>query len=398
MAKIFTIKGKYRTSNDIIDNISKYIDINKLNNSNNIIIKLNKLNFKTIEQSIPSLNKSNINNNLFTTPNKLVHIELDSIIGKGTYGDVYNGILLNKSKNTIEINKINNLNIKLQNSTKKVIIKVQDIIRKHSNNFNKIIIEYLIHLILCNNKKCVKFIPKLYGMYKYKNKLLYLMDNLKGITFDEFLYKKNKNKYKSNYEDTLLNILKQICLIINLFQKYFKFVHGDFKPNNIFLEKTTKKYINIDGIKLKTYGYIVKIIDYGFSCISSNNNNIIVPTHTYSPIICNKYFIDILFLYIKLFKKLNKTKYNIPSKLRNIIRTKIKKLFILTNLKEVYSKNRSKKSESNISIINYSSQKIEYKIIRDISILFNNYKNSPHLLQFHPLKMYELLEDYSNLQ
>ena len=32
MAKIFTIKGKYRTSNDIIDNISKYIDINKLNN------------------------------------------------------------------------------------------------------------------------------------------------------------------------------------------------------------------------------------------------------------------------------------------------------------------------------------------------------------------------------
>jgi hypothetical protein len=58
------------------------------------------------------------------------------------------------------------------------------------------------------------------------------------------------------------SILAQIAIIIKIMEKY-KYIHGDFHSDNIGYIKTDKKFINIFGYKIPTYGYIIKAIDYG---------------------------------------------------------------------------------------------------------------------------------------
>jgi predicted unusual protein kinase regulating ubiquinone biosynthesis (AarF/ABC1/UbiB family) len=42
------------------------------------------------------------------------------------------------------------------------------------------------------------------------------------------------------------------------------YIHGDFHLGNIGWIKTNKKYIILDRIKIKTFGYQFKLIDFGF--------------------------------------------------------------------------------------------------------------------------------------
>ena len=54
-----------------------------------------------------------------------------------------------------------------------------------------------------------------------------------------------------------------ILMILFLLQKYFN-CSWRSKPNNIMLVKTSKKFIIINGNRIPTYGYIIKLIDFDF--------------------------------------------------------------------------------------------------------------------------------------
>ena len=68
-------------------------------------------------------------------------------------------------------------------------------------------------------------------------------------------------------DDELGCIVVQILMILATYQKLFNFTHNDLHTNNIMYIKTEKKYLcyklNGKHYKVKTYGKIIKIIDFG---------------------------------------------------------------------------------------------------------------------------------------
>jgi hypothetical protein len=62
--------------------------------------------------------------------------------------------------------------------------------------------------------------------------------------------------------EQLYSCIIQIVYIICIIRKE-GFIHYDFGPSNVGLRKTTKKYIEILGNKISTFGYICVALDYG---------------------------------------------------------------------------------------------------------------------------------------
>ena len=90
-----------------------------------------------------------------------------------------------------------------------------------------------------------------------------------NITLDLYLKENNIS------EDEWLCILFQIIITLVAYQKIFKLTHNDLHTNNIMIKKTDKEYIyyKYDNIyyKVKTYGKIYKIIDFGRSIYYYNS-------------------------------------------------------------------------------------------------------------------------------
>lgn len=80
-------------------------------------------------------------------------------------------------------------------------------------------------------------------------------------TFDYLLLEDKIN------EEELACIVIQILMILITYQKLFDFTHNDLHTNNIMYIETEKKYLyykyNNKHYKVKTYGKIFKIIDFG---------------------------------------------------------------------------------------------------------------------------------------
>ena len=81
-----------------------------------------------------------------------------------------------------------------------------------------------------------------------------------------------------NYEicnDEWCSILFQTIFVLIILQDRLNLTHNDLHSSNIMFQKTDKEFIyfNIKGekYKFKTYGKIVKIIDYGRSIFNFNN-------------------------------------------------------------------------------------------------------------------------------
>lgn len=90
-------------------------------------------------------------------------------------------------------------------------------------------------------------------------------------TFDNLL-----NDSKDLDTDHYLSALFQIIMILLTLQKAFKFTHNDLHTNNIMYESTDIPYIyymyNNIQYKVPTYGKIFKLIDFGRSIVTFNNN------------------------------------------------------------------------------------------------------------------------------
>ena len=112
------------------------------------------------------------------------------------YATLYN----NSTQNSVLLNSHNDMSIRLSNiKALDVIVKIQSIKKYSKNYITKILKEYLLHLFLCYNRKCNRFIPKLYCIYKYKKNIIFVMEKLNGITFQEFI-SIDTTKLKSNTE------------------------------------------------------------------------------------------------------------------------------------------------------------------------------------------------------
>lgn len=422
MPVVFKIRSKHKTKNSMINDITKYLDVSH-NNSNNMssnnslqkYIELqinNTSNLEHIYDNIQTIDrigtnnssKSDMNGSTYETPNSKIQIKVGSFIGKGSFGNVYNATLINNTtQQSVLLDKFDDLSIRLSNIHQlDVIVKSQLIKRGHSNNITKILTEYLIHLLLNYNTKTSRFIPRLYCVYKHRNTILFVMEKLNGQTLDQFIsYSKKTNKnsdiIQNNYNQKFIDCFKQIAMILFMLQKYYKFSHGDLKPNNIILVPTTKSYITINGEKIKTHGVLVKIIDFGFSCIQTESgNNIIVPGTIYNNNICNKQFVDLLFLIIRVVRKSFAYKYNVPANFKKECRILVEQLLKIVGLKHhdnliIGENDITSDSQSNIAVINKSKSKIEYRIVLGISDKYNSFKHKKELLAFTPKEIFKML-------
>jgi len=83
-----------------------------------------------------------------------------------------------------------------------------------------------------------------------------LLEYKEGTNLHQFLL---NNKLTKNQ---VLSILLQICKIMLILYKA-GYSHNDLHPDNIIINKTTKKYFILMNKKINYYGYQISAIDYG---------------------------------------------------------------------------------------------------------------------------------------
>ena len=313
-------------------------------------------------------------------------------IAKGGYGTIVRANILNKDNSN-------------------VIIKFQTI-RESPAKVRSLIYEIIIQILLRSNQNIYKYIPKYYTTFKKNNQIGIVMEDLGGYTLDIAIKNNLLNHIK------LYSILLQLSIILELFQRNYKFMHGDLKLNNIMILKTDKEKISININKknytIKTYGYTIKIIDFGFSCIISENNSIISTSTYYDNSACNKKYIDLLFFTISLCKKLSKySRNNIGNRkldiLLYILKERINKF--LYELKIVRGKYLGIKGNSNKNKILIGDKYIDFSMfeegndigdlyydIIDLCLKINKNENKINKFKmFYPLDYYYYLKDNKDI-
>jgi hypothetical protein len=210
------------------------------------------------------LNLKNIHKNyqellLFNYKNNTINIALSKIINEmNKKGMLYENKKLHDNVST-EINEIN-------------IWKDFDIIKKkNKNNECNFLHEFFIY------KKCIheilkEDVPNFPFCYSYDEKEKYLLlEKVKGESLSDYI---NSNRF--NFQEFLFIVI-QICLVLQLLQNRYGFIHYDTTPWNIILERTQPKVITYlldsDNIYSVKTGIIPKLIDFEKSHIIYKNNH-----------------------------------------------------------------------------------------------------------------------------
>lgn len=292
----------------------------------------------------------------------LIHFSIGSIIGKGGYGTVYKGTLLG------------GISAPKEYINKKIIIKVQSLYNNDTRNIN-LLTEILIHLILNSDNEIYRYIPKYIGTFKMDNKVGFMMQWSGKNTFSDRL---DDDNFSNN---NITSVLLQLSKILELMQKKFSFIHGDLKPNNVMVYNYKNKSKKIMNKSIHTYGYTIKIIDFGFTTMKTKKY--IIKNHPYDRNIKDKFYIDLLFLSINVIrslKKKNKTHMKIYNKLDTIVSSLFEKIKLKLeyHIKTNLVKQKDKKSLTNffkIGMVEYLSIDILYDIISMTLYIDNNNNN-----------------------
>ena len=182
---------------------------------------------------------------MFTTDkpvNKFLEI-IDKILDSKSINN--NNIINFKSKENNELSMHESLgrgaNSEIYKFNNKIALK--EIAYKNNLNLKKYFIEIYIYFYLMIYD--FNFIPKIYNFFIYDQKIIYSMDLIEGKKF---------NVIDINY-NAFLNYMIIICdQLFQLQEK--KFIHGDFKFDNIIIDN-----ININSNK-------IYFIDFGCSSIT----------------------------------------------------------------------------------------------------------------------------------
>ena len=180
----------------------------------------------------------------------------DKLLGKGTYGTVILGLIINK-ENRIE--------------KKEVAVKIPD--KEINLKLYNLLIENTIHGLLTLNKEIQEYIPKLnYFFYEPNDEnIITIMEKLDG-TINDIFKKYRKDGNKKIYDKFVLSYILQISYAIyRINQNNYVFSHRDLKPNNTGFNiiKAGSDLYDMGDYKFvyPNFGYRYKIIDFGLSCI-----------------------------------------------------------------------------------------------------------------------------------
>jgi serine/threonine protein kinase len=110
-------------------------------------------------------------------------------------------------------------------------------------------------------------IPEVYDIFVFADEVRFSMEWIEGIDSLKFL------AGEAELEKTFVNILLQICFILEILGRELKFDHRDLKPENIWIRHLSvpaNYVISIDGIAYRIeFSHQVILLDFGFACIGS---------------------------------------------------------------------------------------------------------------------------------
>ena len=286
------------------------IKIENINNKNNVK-NLNKLFFN---HNIDNCICENIYNNELSKNCKCNNMSFYTSQGKSK-ASLYSLKCSEKNKKILKVLPLNTFYMKMRNETKKYMFVECDEFTRTTliNNYvYKLLPNNSINIInsgVCN-KSDYKKNKKIISSYS-KTVLKTGSKTKKGININDNYYSYNLmpeadlgsgsqflvnlliGKYDSEFnitnEDLRYNamlsfLLQSILIIAHLQSSSFEFFHGDYKPDNVFVKKSSRKDIKYykfnafgNEVKVKNMGFAVLIADFDKSSITINsdiNNNI----------------------------------------------------------------------------------------------------------------------------
>ena len=191
----------------------------------------------------------------------------NKVLGRGMNGTVY---LVKDNKNNkyaLKIQQIMPEDVKesLSSQTWREIYCASILGKKYPKHFMKLY-DYQIDE-KCKHKQSwkgfgfeLKDLPKNQQNF-YKKLFSSPYCSIKLWSFIDLTLKDLIESWKVFHYDIFYDLLIQVIYTICLMQKE-GFYHRDFHPGNIGLVKTKEKYIDINGKKIKTHGYLVQAIDF----------------------------------------------------------------------------------------------------------------------------------------
>ena len=182
-------------------------------------------------------------------------------LGNGMFGTVYKI----KYKNNYFAMKIEHI---LDEDITKNIRSQQWREIDFSNNFGKKYKDQFIQLYYYefdNSCKHIQKYPVNLKNFDKKNR-----DKIIKLSRSKTCIKKIYELVDGNVKDLLPNLnfkqiysfILQVSIIVDILQKA-RYIHGDFHSGNIGYIKTDKEFIKYKNLKIPTFGYIYKAIDYG---------------------------------------------------------------------------------------------------------------------------------------
>lgn len=172
---------------------------------------------------------------------------------------------------------------------KKYALKIEHIYEKDIEKSNS---SYIWREIFFCKKLGNKYPNQFTKLYKYdiisdcnykhsKNIILNIKNKIDGLSQSKYCIRRIYDLVDGTFKDLIYKLsdeqissfILQLSHTMMLLQKN-GYSHGDIHFGNIGYIKTTKTYIKILNNKIPTYGYIYKLIDYGF--IKNKNNNLYI--------------------------------------------------------------------------------------------------------------------------
>ena len=178
--------------------------------------------------------------------------------------------LLEKEKEILMLNDLKKLdfedqkvNLYYNNNYFIKITCIHEYTKEYKLTNNYLIIDKFPLEIIINNilrKELPNNIVKFNNYYFNNSKQILVMENA-GNTFRDLLISNINNLELINTK------IYEIIIILAIFEDKFKFMHKDLHYKNIIMKKTQNEYnmYNLHGkeYKIKSYGYIPVIIDFG---------------------------------------------------------------------------------------------------------------------------------------
>ena len=267
---------------------------------------------------------------IFNNDKKIQQFKINNIIAKGTYNKIY------------DISSHEELILAIYNPTCSTNYEC------YINNF---VSSCKINDILYNIPyKCS---PKInYIFFFFFNKQIVLAKIMEKIKVDGHVY--FKNNLDNTNDKIWFNFISQITYKLIYLQKKNKFLHSDFKPNNVMAKNVSSKIYNYNSSDLfisnknNPYKFNFNLynleldwifIDFGFSSLESNSIKYRCTEFTYDEIIFNTSR-DITLMFYMLYSLYP----NIPIKVGNFLKKSLSDVTI-NNIKfNILSYKNSKKS------------------------------------------------------